>query len=74
MSVHRSERRGSRHSPDDALPINGDRLGSYDCPPPPRRSGVILVAILGDVETMRWYPELYSRVGVVEWIARNMKG
>jgi ribosomal-protein-alanine N-acetyltransferase len=33
-----------------------------------------LVAILGDAETMRWYPEPYSRDGVVEWIARNMKG
>jgi ribosomal-protein-alanine N-acetyltransferase len=30
-----------------------------------------LVAILGDRETMRWYPEPYTRDGVVEWIARN---
>jgi RimJ/RimL family protein N-acetyltransferase len=33
-----------------------------------------LLAILGDAETMRWYPQPYSRDGVVEWIARNMNG
>lgn len=32
-----------------------------------------LLAILGDAETMRWYPQPYTRDGVVGWIARNMK-
>jgi len=27
-----------------------------------------LLAILGDAETMRWYPKPYDRHGVVEWI------
>jgi ribosomal-protein-alanine N-acetyltransferase len=33
-----------------------------------------LLAILGEAETMQWYPEPYSREGVVEWIARSMNG
>lgn len=32
-----------------------------------------LLAILGDPETMRWYPEPYDRAGVVGWIERNIE-
>ncbi len=31
-----------------------------------------LLAILGDAETMRWYPSPFDRVRVVDWIAGNL--
>lgn len=33
-----------------------------------------LLAILGDPETMRWYPKPYDREGVVAWIERATAG
>lgn len=32
-----------------------------------------LLGILGDAETMRWYPRPFDRDGVVGWIARNVE-
>jgi RimJ/RimL family protein N-acetyltransferase len=52
---------------DSSFALLTERLRLRPLTPDDRDS---LLAILGDADTMRWYPEPYDRAGVSEWIDR----